>query len=439
MTDISQHLPKQSKTVEAIYAHYKKAGDEGHMGRTLPVSLIGHECERYLWYVFRQCCKPEFSGRMYRLFDTGNLEEARFTKDLRDIGCTVHDIDEATGKQFKVTALGGHLKGYMDGAILGIPEAPKTWHVGEYKTHNAKSFKELIKKGVQESHPKHYAQMMIEMHLTNMWRALYLARNKDTDELHSERIHYNEAEAQGLMNRARRIITAVAPPDRISNRPDWYQCGWCDAKSICHGTEPSEPALGVPALSCRQCCHATPNLERENGEWICEKYNGILRENPEPCEDHLILPGLIPFAEPTDFGVNEEGNDFIEFTNKDGTKWGHGNAAGCYSSRELLEIPANLLSNEMIKSTKDLFGATVIDHGMDILQRYPKEDSRTIWEGLGKDLVFAWRAEYHEDLLSLEPIARDIEADYSAVELDGGRVAIIYRKTVTAEIRAGVE
>ena len=94
MSDISQHLPEESKTVAAIYAYYKKVGDTGHMSQTLPVSLLGHPCERYLWYCFRQCCKPEFDGRMYRLFETGNLEEARFVKDLQAIGCTVYDIDE---------------------------------------------------------------------------------------------------------------------------------------------------------------------------------------------------------------------------------------------------------------------------------------------------------------------------------------------------------
>ena len=201
---LAQFLPTQSKTVKAIYTHYKKVGDAEPPRDYLGASIIGHPCERYLWYCFRQCCKPNFDGRMYRLFETGDLEEARFVENLRAIGCKVHDTDE-NGEQFEVSAFGGHFLGHMDSAILGIPEAPKTWHVGEFKTHNAKSFAKLKKEGVQKSKPQHYAQVMVYMHLTGMKRALYLARNKDTDELYSERIRYDKAESKALMERAHRI------------------------------------------------------------------------------------------------------------------------------------------------------------------------------------------------------------------------------------------
>jgi hypothetical protein len=39
----------------------------------------------------------------------------------------------------------GHFGGSMDAVALGIPEAPKTWHLCEFKTHNAKSFADLQK------------------------------------------------------------------------------------------------------------------------------------------------------------------------------------------------------------------------------------------------------------------------------------------------------
>ena len=158
MTDLTQYIPEQSKTVAAIFAHHKKTGDAEPVRGYLGASIIGHHCERYLWYCFRQCCKPDFSGRMYRLFETGDLEEPRFIRELRAIGCTVHDTDE-NGEQFEVSAFGGHFSGHMDGCALGIPEAPKTWHVLEFKTHNAKSFRGLVKKGVKESKPQHYAQI----------------------------------------------------------------------------------------------------------------------------------------------------------------------------------------------------------------------------------------------------------------------------------------
>jgi len=444
LTDIAQYLPKQSKTVAAILACYKKAGDDSHMSKTLPISLIGHPCERYLWYIFRQCCKPKFSGRMYRLFATGQLEETRFVKDLQDIGCVVEVFDEKTNKQFKVTTFGGHLKGYLDGCALGIPEAPKTWHVLEFKTHNAKSFRDLIKKGVMHAQRKHYAQMQIYMHLTGMKRALYLAKNKDTDDLYSERIRYDEYENELLMEKAKRIILASTPPDRISNRPDYYQCSWCDAKQICWGSDDNSPALSVPSLSCRHCCHATPEItENSEGRWVCAKDEGYVSDGQScKCKSHLILPGLISFAEPIDYGQDGNGKDFIEFTNKDKTTWKTGPAYGCYSSIELTEIPVSLLANGMIQGAKKIFGSTVTECEQDILNRYPEEDSRTIWKGPTEALGRAWTLTYDEDLTKLKPIARFnnpfAKPGYDSAELEGGRVVIVWDNG-TAEIREGVE
>lgn len=448
MNDIAKHMPEQSRTVAAIYAYYKKTGDTGFVSKTLSVSLLGHVCERYLWYCFRQCCKPEFSGRMYRLFETGNLEEARFVKDLREIGCTVHDVDgrrelERT-KQFKVTALGGHLKGYMDGCALGIPEAPKTWHVLEFKTHNNKLFQRLIKGGVKESHHQHYLQMIIEMHLTGMRRALYLARNKDTDDLHSERIHYNADEARALMDKAERIIVATSPPGRIADRPDFYHCNWCDAQAICWNDETSESALPVPSLSCRHCCHATPLFQYEDGtpidgaKWGCNKHE-VIMDNEKSCDDHLILPGLIPFAEATNYGSELAGDDSIEFTNKDGSKWYHGKENLAFSSAELIVLAPRDLTSSFLLKVKELFGAVATSCSEDILNRYPREDSRSIWEGDLGDLIWAWQQHYKEELTELTAVAKCNLPDHSVAEYSGGRLAIAYPEKRSAEIREGVE
>ena len=447
MTDISQHLPKQSKTVGAIFAHYKKAGDSKPARGYLGASIIGAPCERYLWYTFRQCCKPNFSGRMYRLFKTGDFEETRFVKDLRDIGCEVHDHvpipkDGDPGyrrgmviepQQFEVSALGGHFSGHMDGCALGIPEAPKTWHVLEFKTHSAKSFRRLKKEGVMYSKPQHYAQVQIYMHLTGIKRALYLARNKDTDDLYSERIRYDKTEAEALMEKAHRIISSPTPLNRISERKDYYQCGWCDARGICWG-EDSKPALPVPVLSCRQCCHAAPLMDGKDRNWCCRKLE-LPIDGDTPCNDHLVLPGLLEaFAEPTDHGIDEEDSNWIEFTNTDGTKWHHGSTG--YSSKELMLLPASKLTDKMIICAKDLFGATITE---DILSRYPKEDSRIIWEGKAEKLERAWKAAYGSNLTELKPITQTLTPECDAAELEGGRVVIVWKETGKAEIREGKE
>ena len=235
MGNLSQYTPQESETVSRIYAWHKAMGDAEPQRGYLGASIIGHECMRYLWYCFRQCVGRQFEGRLYRLFETGDLAEERFTKELRAIGCEVHDVDPSTGKQFEVSAWGGHFSGHMDGCALGIPEAPKAWHVLEFKTHNAKSFAKLQKEGVAKSKPMHQAQMQVYMGLTKMDRALYLAVNKDTDELYAERVKYDSTEFTRLMDRAGRIIMAQAPMPRITDRPDDFRCRFCDAKTICWG------------------------------------------------------------------------------------------------------------------------------------------------------------------------------------------------------------
>lgn len=457
MTDLTPYLPQQSKTVKAIFAHYKKVGDAEPTRGYLGASIIGHSCSRYLWYTFRHCCKPKFDGRMHRLFETGNLAELRFIKNLVDIGCKLHHIDD-NGEQFEVKALHGHFSGHMDGCACNIPEAPKTWHVLEFKTLNAKYFKILLREGVQKAQPRHYAQMQAYMHLTGMTRALYLAVNKNTDDLYSERIHYDAKYATQLMDKANYIITATVPPERIGSRPDSFHCKYCDARSLCWGHKhekdileviPECPALPISILSCRQCCHAEPIMSGQYGQWTCRKHKRGL--SPEcqvrPCEHHLTLPGLFPFArweDHRDVGKDEFDYECIEFTNFDGFPWHHGNSLGSYTSVELQKLPVRLLKNRMITTAKDLFEAEVTDCREDILHRYPEEDSRTVWTGPSGGLTKAWRKEYNEELVDLTHLAQCNLPSHNAVEFTRGRVAIIWKEREQvgiqrAEIRQGVK
>ncbi len=439
MTSLKDVLPSESETVEAIYAAYKKAGDAEPTRGYLGASSIGHHCERYLWYQFRYCCKPEFDGRMRRLFATGNLEEFRLAGDLKDIGCTVYNLDD-NANQFETSALGGHFSGHMDGCAIGIPEAPKTWHVLEFKTHNAKSFAKLKKEGVEKSKPQHYAQCQIYMHLTGMKRALYLARNKDTDELYSERIHYNKERAEGLIKKAEFIIEATSPPLRISERSDYYQCKWCDARAICFGIqeEGKYQALPVLAISCRQCCHATPKMDG-NARWECEKHKRSLSKADQSrvCDDHLCLPGLFAFAHEIEYN-----NDTIEFEHIEfSKKWKHGKDG--FSTKELMQLSQQQLNIGMITDTKNLYQAEVtgVCHD-DILLRYPVGDSEIVWHGRASQLEDVWKDTYCEDLSLLTPIAMSDNFECRVAEYGGhdtDRVVIFWPDTKEAEIRKGKE
>lgn len=311
-------------TAAAIYRSYENDAEDGNRPH-LGASLIGHACERYLWMTFRWVENKKFDGRMLRLFKAGNDFEPRIVAELRRIGVEVHDVDP-TGKQWRVSFLGGHAGGSMDGAARGFAEAPKTWCVTEFKTHNAKSFAGLVKEGVQKSKPQHYAQMTIYMGETGMDRAMYIAENKDTSELYCEWIHFDAVEFARLKARAERVIRAAEPPLKISEDPSWYVCKMCDFHEHCHGT-------AAPQVNCRTCAHSTPFMDGDDGEWICEAtLNSIsLETQKRGCEKHRYIPILLQnFATQTDY-VNGD----VIYTDSTGATFGNGDNIGSMKSKDI--------------------------------------------------------------------------------------------------------
>ena len=283
-------------TVVAIYAATEAKNSNAH--RTyLGASSIGRPCARELWMRFRWVQREQFDGRMLRLFETGHLEEPRMIADLRSTGIQVLDVDPSTCEQWAVSFHGGHFRGHADGAALGIHAAPKTWHLLEFKTHNAKSFAKLQKEGVQVCKPEHYDQMQVYMHGLELTRAYYLARNKDTDELYGERVHYDKAHAEQVVARAGQIIFAPEPPLPIGKDASFYLCKFCSLSAYCHKGMTDLPHA-MPEKNCRTCVHSTPLA---GGDWSCEKncQFGIV------CTNHRYIPMLFPNLEYSHVDENE--------------------------------------------------------------------------------------------------------------------------------------
>jgi hypothetical protein len=276
--------PPRNPTVDAIYRAYEASAEDGlrpHLG----ASLIGDDCERKLFFTFRWATVERHDGRLLRLFQTGHLAEPRFVADLRSIGCEVQEVNPETGKQWSVSAVGGHFGGSMDGIVLGVPESPKVWHLCEMKTHSEKSFLELKKKGVKESKPLHWFQMQVYLNLGGLTRALYVAVNKNTDELYAERVRIDKDEGMRLVAKAERVIKATVAPDRIAATEDFYRCRFCSHSAVCWGK-------AAPPRHCRSCVFS----EVVDGGWTCGKSNRDLSvaEQKTGCPDHRYAPTWIP-------------------------------------------------------------------------------------------------------------------------------------------------
>ena len=340
-------------TVRAIYAAREKEGRAEAPRRYLGASIIGHECDRYLWLMFRGVISQKFDGRMFRLFERGRREEAEFCRDLRSIGCEVWEKDE-NGNQFGVSFLGDHFRGHCDAIVRGIPEAPKTPHVVEMKTHSAKSFANLVKEGVKKSKPMHYAQMQIYMHGLGLEDALYLAVNKDTDDLYTERVKLDKAEAKRLLERAECIIDGYEAM-RCATREDDYRCKMCEARMVCWHKTGAEFACET-CIDCRSCCHSTPDTTKEGSRWICMKGKNCTIGRDCECENHRVIPvlmaGELMEARGADVVYKDaKGNEVV-------------NGESGYSSKELASLPkdkAGEIANICAKTGGTFVGSNTLE------------------------------------------------------------------------------
>src|SRR3569833_745136 len=241
---------------------FYESGFRNHLG----ASEIGHKCNAFLWYKFRWMFKENFNGRMLRLFQRGHSEEPKLIAWLTNIGCKIESINPETGKQYRFTKFGGHFSGSCDGLIY-LPEryGIKEKVLLELKTnkdYGRVDFDTLRGSGVKKYIPKHYRQMCTYGKKFGVHYALYVAINKNTDEIHPEIIELDWNEAEDDERKAEFIILSQTRPSRISENPSYYECKFCPALSICH--------LKAPILkNCRSCQYAKPI---EDG-WHCDYWN----------------------------------------------------------------------------------------------------------------------------------------------------------------------
>lgn len=256
----------------------RKEAPRGYLG----ASSLGKKCSRELWYGFRWALQPKFPARILRLFDRGNREEAVFEKLLADAGIQYWPHDPVTGDQYLVTFANKHIGGHTDGQGKGLPDLDAdVLFLGEFKTHNDKSFKDVVKHGVQISKPVHYTQMQLYMDRLNIPWALYGAVNKNDDDLHWELVRHDPNHAAYHIQRADMIVAATTPPERMSENPGWYECKWCDFYTVCHlGARMDE--------TCRNCVHSHP---LKDGDWWCGQHDIRLSisEQQAGCQDHVAL------------------------------------------------------------------------------------------------------------------------------------------------------
>lgn len=253
-------------------------GPRTHLG----ASIIGHECERYIWFGFRWMFYEVFSGRMQRLFQRGHLEENRVIEWLNGIGFSIQQV-HIDGKQFRIAFAGGHGGGSSDG-IGVLPKRYGSFEpiLLEFKTQKDKRFSLLQGSGMQKEKPMHFVQASVYGRRLGLRYCLYIAVNKENDELDVELIELDWSLADAETVKAEKIINSRFPPPRISDNPSHWKCKMCPANPLCH--------MGAPVVkNCRSCINSEPLEEKK---WRCNKWNAIIPESEiaKGCESWSQLP-----------------------------------------------------------------------------------------------------------------------------------------------------
>ena len=263
----------------------------------LGASILGEACQRKLWLQFHKYVEPEqFSSRMLRLLYRGQREEGMFEMYLRETGFT---IIENCMSQTRWT------DGFMSGAGDGVVEKNGERYCVEYKTHSLAQFKTLTRGELIITHPKHFTQCQVNALKFNCVGAIYLAVNKDNDELFCDVIALDNEFANQELAKGEYVTMADKAPDRIASKPTSHLCKFCHAKNVCFGFD-------QPRINCRSCTSATKH--RETGKFGCGKIEESGSIEQRSSNDHLPESGSCESHSWNPFFVQEfYGHSPIEF------------------------------------------------------------------------------------------------------------------------------
>lgn len=203
----------------------------------LGCSILGHPCDRYLWYNWKGVEPPlpilntnddinKLTKQQIR-FEIGHILEDHLIQLMGKIGYFIIDKQKAVG------LLNGNIKGHVDGIIF---DSQRNKYVLEIKTMNEHRFKSLIKKRVKNGFPEYWSQCQAYMKGLDIEQTLFIAINKNTGELYKEIIYYNSQDADGLLLKAQRIFQYEdVPPvyNEIEGRKPMV-CYGCDFQSHCY-------------------------------------------------------------------------------------------------------------------------------------------------------------------------------------------------------------
>lgn len=299
------------RAVDSAMESLQENNPRGYLG----ASAVGDPCERKLWLNFRWVKRGFIEAGGLRRINDGHRGEQVVADMLRLVQSVNLSTEKEPGVQHSFEALGGHFRGNCDGLISGLLQDPDELYVWECKVINENKFKKLQKLRMTDESTAlknwdyiYYAQAQIYMHYFGTKKHYLTAASPGVRDLTSVCTLYVQEEAEMFIEKARRVIFASRPANKLSNDPAWHECKFCNFSSLCHGNDMPRQK------SCRTCLHSSA---LPTGGWKCELYNKSLdlEVQKRGCESHLFVPDLIPGEQ-----INS-GPNWVEYVMGDGTVW----------------------------------------------------------------------------------------------------------------------
>jgi hypothetical protein len=283
----------QHNTTLTALENFESSEHKDEFKNSFYVSNLGLECPKRQWLTFLNAYEDKKVNRIYRIFERGKREEEFLVKLLREIGIEVIAPKKDRDEDFLVVHLNGLIKGYLDAiALSGVPEATEKKHVVEFKTMKESVFNDVKKNGLEKAQPTHFMQLQTYMYKSDIDRGLYIAVNKNTDEIYIERVKLAKTLVKQALSRAEGIILNkhIMPP-AISENKSFFKCKMCPASKVCHGDK-------IPEINCRTCVFSKA---KEDGQFYCNywfKKSGATNSIPldfqkKGCPSHMFIPSLL--------------------------------------------------------------------------------------------------------------------------------------------------
>lgn len=333
----------------------------------LGFSSIGDPDERTLWLTYRWCLPDDASPRTRRIWRLGHAIEDIVADLLRQTpGIELYTLDPETGKQFRVTKLGGHFSGGCDGILRGIPGDPATWHIWECKSAKADKYNEYVKLGgVRRWSITYWTQCQCYMAQFGLDKCLFMVYNKDTSELSYEIVLRERSLFYATVEmKAENIITLEQPPQSTYSSRNWFEIKNFKSEeyqAVYWGDVLPEK------LNCRNCRHSRPLTNVDGAAWYCSSRDKTLTTTDQVrgCKLHNWIPALVK-AEVQNITTDSveyktsTGQYFVNSPQSDDVKPDY------YSSSELIHLSkigldSGILGDPHIAALRETFNGRIVD------------------------------------------------------------------------------